>query len=113
MDKLAQQFSDLAAKYGPDVVSAAKGAAVVEGYSSIVQGVVGLVFAGGLVFLASWFYKKMCTEDWDDIVWIPICFCGIGAAIFAAFGLTNLLNPWTWTAINHPELWLAKQALHI
>jgi hypothetical protein len=30
------------------------------------------------------------------------------AAIFAAVGL---LNPWTWTAIYHPELWIAKKVI--
>lgn len=113
MDELAKRFADLAEKYGPSVADAAKSAAQVEAYSTLVSGALCLVFASVALYLSALLARKALKSNWDEITWLPVGLLGVGGAISLAIGLWCFVDPWTWTAIAHPELWLAKKAFHI
>lgn len=114
MDELAKRFADLAEKYGPDVAQAAKAAVRTEVYSTLVSSVIWLAFAVAMGLVARWLWRLKPRDASDR----PIAIFGavIASLIAAACGASFLwhwIDPWTWTALNHPELWLAKQAFHI
>lgn len=110
MDELAKRFADLAAKYGPSVADAAKAAAQTNAYSCLMAGTLAIAIGGFLVWVGLWVHRQ---EDWEEewvLASIAAWIVG-GIAIWA--GAWQWLDPWTWTSISHPELWLAKQAFHI
>lgn len=113
MDELAKRFAELAEKYGPTVADAAKAAAVTEAYSTIIFGILCLIVAALLGCASGYFAQKILRDDWDEMTWFPAGLLGIAALIFGAAGLWSIIDPWTWTTIYHPELWLAKKAFHI
>lgn len=106
MDELAKRFADLADKYGPSVADAAMSAARIDGYSSLVGGIVYLLLFAALAYLT--IRVGSCGND-GEIFAIII---GMIAFCFLVCAGINLLDPWTYVAISHPEIWLAKQALH-
>lgn len=117
MDELAKRFADLANHYGPQVADAALGAARVEAYSSLAGATLALVVSALGFYGSYFFYKKVMaeTDGYDDntLFLIPCVLLGVVAAIAGLAGVWSWVDPWTWTAINHPELWLAKQAFKI
>ncbi len=110
MDELAKRFADLAEKYGPTVVDAALQAARIEAYSTLAAGVLLLVIG---VFLI-WLGWKAWNQEWcmEEAVLLPII-VWLAAALLVLLGLWFWIDPWTWTALNHPELWIAKKAFHL
>lgn len=113
MDELAKRFAALADKYGPDAVEAARDAARVEAYSSITEALIAGLIA--LAFLLSGRYlwrKAKDEESWDSE---PLYFLGGAAfvccAVAFSIGAWNVIDPWTWTAIYHPDVWIAKRTL--
>ena len=113
MDKLAEQFAEIAKQYSPTVIEAAKNAVIVEAYSTIVSGVVTLTAALVAGRFSYQLYKNSIKEGWDEIIWLPIVILAITAFIMFFCGLWPLIDPWTWVAISHPELFIAKKALHL
>ena len=113
MDELAKRFADLAEKYGSNTTDAALGAARVEAFSSLTKGVL-LIFIGGIfLWCARYLWRKWHNEGWDEITLAPfIIYFALGATLIS-FGIWALLDPWTWVALNHPELWLAKKAFRM
>lgn len=114
MDELAKRFADLAAQYGPDVMRAALVSVRIEVYSTLVSSFIWLAF--GIVCLLGmrWSWPQTPKDDLD-LPWGKIgAIAGalVGAICIASF-VWIWIDPWTWTALNHPELWLAKKALHI
>ena len=110
MDKLAQEFADLAKQYAPAVGDAAMRAARIEAYSSLAAGALTLIFAGAMLCGAFWLARKAFSGDWDEITFLPagiLCIVGI---IALCAGLWSFVDPWTWVTIQHPELWIAKRA---
>lgn len=110
MDELAKRFADFADKYGPSVVDAALNAVHVEAYSKLVSGVMCLTVAASLFYFARWMWR----QEWcsNEAVIAPGV-CWIFAAVFALFGVWSIIDPWTWTAISNPELWIAKKAFKL
>lgn len=113
MDKLAEYFADLAKKYEPAVAEAAKGAAQVEGYSYLVGGAVSLAISATFACIGYLLLRKIIHDGWDEFTWMPVGLCVAGALIALSIGVWDIVDPWTWAAINHPELWIAKKALHL
>lgn len=117
MDELAKRFSDLATIYGPNVVNAALDAVRVEAYSSLVGSFMWLGVSLVLLFFANKFNVKWHEEDIDVDSSLGYCLLTVASSIIALGCFVSFvwtwIDPWTWTAINHPELWLAKRVFHI
>lgn len=113
MDELAKRFADLAEKYGPAVANAALSAARIEAYSCLVGGLLSAGFCGLFIYGTRFFYLKIKNESWDEITWLPIVFLSIGATIAGGIAIWAVIDPWTWIAINSPELWIAKRAFKL
>jgi hypothetical protein len=114
MDKLAEHFADLAQKYGPAVADAAKAAAQTEAYSTLMAGVLALAFAVAFFSAGLFIWKQIDSpsnrDGWADEWAIASIVLWTVALISFSLGLWSLVDPWTWTTIYHPELWLAKKA---
>lgn len=114
MDELAKRFAALAEKYGPSVADAAMSAARVEAVSSLVTSIFVLATGAALMFVGRYIWFL----DVEDRIDAPIAhaggfFIGLIGCIVVIVALSQVADPWLWTAFNHPELWLAKKAFHI
>lgn len=114
MDELAKRFSELAEKYGPNVLDAALGAVRIEGYSTLVTGLTVSVIGGVITYLGYYLWKIEIEDKTDE----PIAhafgfFLGLIGLITITVGLYTFIDPWTWAAFTHPELWLAKKAMRL
>jgi hypothetical protein len=101
------------------VINAALEAARIEAISTLVVGVWCLLLAtmitlGALKFGKVLYRKPHNYDDkWDD-AWIAVPVFGmLMAGILFLFGAWALLDPWTWTALNHPDLYIAKKVLKL
>lgn len=116
MDELAKRFADLAAQYGPAVADAAKAAARTGAFSSLVGSIIPALIAVVALWATRflWLKAKSVKDDMEyPFVYVASCVCaciGVGCALGAIWAW---IDPWTWTTINHPELWIAKKAFHI
>jgi hypothetical protein len=114
MDKLAEHFADLAAKYGPTIADAAKAAAQTEAYSCLAAAAFSLIFAAAFSLIGRFIFVRIESEsnpDGRDEMWIMASIVlWATAGLLSLFGLWTFADPWTWTTINHPELWIAKKA---
>jgi hypothetical protein len=115
MDELAKRFAELADKYGQNVVDAAMASARTEGLSQLTAGALCLCITAVLVKFARWVWSRgegadMCDRDVIRLLSVVI---GMLALIPACVGVWAFIDPWTWTAISNPELWLAKRAFHL
>ncbi len=113
MDELAKRFADLAEKYGPTVANAALNATRIEAYSCLVGGLLSAGFCALFIYGTRFFYLKIKNESWDELTWIPIVFLSIAAIVTGGIAIWSVIDPWTWVAINHPELWIAKKAFKL
>ncbi len=114
MDELAKRFADLAEQYGPQVANAAKEAARIEAYSTLVSGLICGIVGAVLAYLAIYIGRKLYSEEWQEVLLWPLA--AILAVIAVALGwvfLWAFADPWTWATINHPELWIAKKAFKL
>ena len=114
MDELAKRFADLAEKYGPSVADAALAAARMEAYSMLAAAAMWAPIIAGLIYLGRRLRAKAdSSDDWDSEMifgsWAIWFLAGVGGLII----VWTFIDPWTWTQINHPELWIAKKAFHI
>jgi uncharacterized membrane protein YidH (DUF202 family) len=114
MDKLAQQFADLAEKYGPSVADAAMSAARIHGYSVLIASIIWFVFSGLLIIGGRklWNRKPADQDDQFDRD-VPNAFGYVAfilAVVFGAAGVWSWIDPWTWISITNPDLYLAKKA---
>lgn len=118
MDKIAERFAELADKFGPQVVQTALEAARVEAYSQLASaGIWGLVGASWLA-AARWAWKKDAKAAARDNLysgeWIAVGLFALAAAgLCLVIALWTLVDPWTWTAISRPELWIAKKVFKL
>lgn len=110
MDKLAQQISDLAAYYGPQVHDNAFLAVQVDSVRDLLVMVLLFIFAAGLLFVS---VKVSKSEDMNDFGGPLIFISGAFGLACAVSGLCILFDPWTWIPLFRPDLYLAHVALHI
>ena len=110
MDELAKRFGELADKYGPHVIEAARGAVQVEAWSTVVGGILCLCFSVGL-FVIGW--KIHRKKNWDEARYVFVAILFIASLFFGAGGVWSVADPWTWVAMKQPDLWIAKRALKI
>jgi hypothetical protein len=114
MDELAKRFSELAQQYAPNVVEAALQATRVEAHSTLVGSFMWFGWAMLCLFIGRYCWRKNVCDDLDmpfGRIGAGILFCV--AAGFFAIAIWSWVDPWTWVALNHPELWIAKKALRI
>jgi hypothetical protein len=114
MDEIAKRFAELAEKYGPNVVEAARQAASIEGYSTLVGSLLWLLSAACLILSGRYLWNITCKDEFDT----SFVKLASGLILLAAFpcllsGIWSIIDPWTWTAINHPDLWIAKRILKL
>lgn len=108
MDKLAE----LAAQYAPHVIQASRDAVMVEVYSQFAGAAVCLA-TGLLCLYASWWCFKANRIDPYSDWWLPAGAAGVLGAALILPALWTIVDPWTWAAIYHPDLWIAKKVLHL
>jgi ABC-type uncharacterized transport system permease subunit len=114
MDKVAELFAKLADQYGPSVIEAAKAAARIDGYSSLAGSVIGLVIAYAFFRLGSFFRTHKCKDSFDDGPCHAFGYALILASLIPfGIALWAWLDPWTWTAITQPEVYIAKRVLKL
>jgi hypothetical protein len=77
----------------------------------LVGGAVALIVAAALAYGAKHFWHLSKTGERYNCHEIPATLLTVGAVIAAIIGCLLVLDPWTWVAINQPDLWLAKRAL--
>lgn len=111
MDELAKRFAELAEKYGPSVADAAKAAARTGAYSTLAGGIMAISMGVMLLLTSRWIWRKAGNADF--IVYFSAVVVAMIGAITFCIGLWAWINPWTWTTIAHPELWIAKQVFRL
>ena len=114
MDELAKRFAEVAAQYAPTVVNATLSAARIEALSSLMTGGMSLLVAFTLYKIGGRFRRAAEGSVYDGDLWT----FGAGvvwviSGIVACVGIWSFINPWTWTALTHPEIWVAKRAFGI
>lgn len=114
MEKVAELFAKLADQYGPSVIEAAKGAARIEGYSSLAGSLIAAAIAGVLAYGGNYLRTLEVEDDIDAPIAHAFGYLVLGFSLIpAAIALWAWIDPWTWTAINSPELWIAKKTLKL
>jgi hypothetical protein len=113
MDEAAKRFAELAEKLDPKVVEATLGAVRIEAFTWLASSALWFSGAAALAFFAHFLVTKSNDDDWDK-QWFGVGIASyIGAALCFLPGIWIWLDPWTWTAINHPELWIARLVFHL
>lgn len=117
----AAKIIELGEKMAAPAADLAMAAARVQAYTSAIGGVVCLVVAGWLAVAAlTLFRKAQSLADANDRYgadtsdywqFFAALIAGFFAAMFGIAAAVNLLDPWTYIAMQRPELWLAKKAL--
>lgn len=85
----------------------ARHAAQVEAYNSIVIGGMTLVFAAFLAVLGIVLWRH--RNDDDGIYRLFACAAWLVAVFLTIPGVWSFVDPWTWAAINYPDLWIAHK----
>lgn len=118
MDELAKRFADLANQYGPSVANAALESVRVEVYSTLAASLLWMGVTGGIGYLAWFIWRRRPVKkedgfltDNDTRLFLSILACLMSSVACALFlcALWTWIDPWTWAALNHPELYLAKR----
>lgn len=114
MDKIGELFAKLAEQYGPSVIEAAKQATRIEAYSHLVGSLIATLF-GFLMFRGGQYLVAMkCEDNTDDGLVHAVGYLLLGLSLIPiAIAIWAWIDPWTWVAINHPELWIAKKILKL
>jgi hypothetical protein len=114
IDLLAGKIAELADKLAGPGAEAALAAARVSAMSALSGGVIALVIAGVAVWGARRLWAVTSEDRYSEL---PVAskvgagFLVAGAFIATLTGVWAFADPWTWTALNNPELWIAKRLL--
>ncbi len=114
MDEIAKKLAELAEKYGPHTIEAVRGATQIEAYSTLAGGVMSITIACivGKCGLMLWNTQNKDDFDRPMIRGAGVVFAVI-ALIIAMVGIRAFADPWTWVAINNPDLWIAKRVFKL
>ncbi len=113
-DGLAKLIDSLNHVSGP-AVDSALASAQVDALSAIAGGCVGLAVAAASYKAIRWCIRRLKALDHHEeelpfIIGAVISgLCLLGGAL--AVGI-DLLDPWTYVALAHPDYWVAHQILH-
>lgn len=118
MEEITKRLADAAANLGPQAWSVALRAATVEGYASLESG--GICLAVGVALLyAAWRVWRWAKRNEDEIygthdgAYIASLFLIAVGATLTIIGASTLLDPWTWTAIYHPDIYIAHKLMKL
>lgn len=97
----------------PKAVDAALGAARVDAYSTLVSGVTCIAAAAALCLFFRYRFLPWAKKQDDSEFPLVMgsLFGGTAVVGLVIFALCNLLDPWTYVTIVHPELWVAHQLM--
>lgn len=114
MDKLAEQFAQIANHFAPQVIDAAKTAVQINIYSELMTGVIWIILAAGTGAIA-WKLRQQAIKtdssiDHEFLTIMSVCTAGFALLLLVPL-VWVLIDPWTWTGIYHPEYVIAKRAL--
>ena len=119
MDDLMKELAEVAGTYGPEAMAAVRNAVMIQGVLTLFYGVAGCVMAAVLGASSVWLWKKAGRvrennqRDCYELVYVLALLLGGVGVTFACVSLADILDPWTWIAITHPDYWLAKQMLKL
>lgn len=111
MDKLAEKFAELAEKFGPNVVDAAKGAAVAQAYSTIASSLTWFAIAFAFCIVGKKVYGVKDEFGGTEVSSVAVYITWIVAALCLITGVWTVIDPWVWLTIKQPEIWIAKKIL--
>lgn len=114
MDKIAEKMAELADKFGPSVIDAARGAVRVEAYSTMAGAFQTAVIATAMIFAGRFLWNYQTADSFDRQFPRVVAFLLFGLSVIPfAVAAWAFIDPWTWTAISNPDLYLAKKILKI
>jgi hypothetical protein len=114
MDELAKRLQELAEKIAPSVLDAARAAVRVEAISTMMSKVECLGVSIALGFAARYLWRYKPRDEFDnDFASLSAWVIGLAALILCALSVWTFIDPWTWVALNNPDLWLAKKILNL
>ncbi len=114
MDELAKRFADLAVQYGPYALEAARSAVRVEVFSTLVSSIVTASFAIGGAIGGRFLWRLEIDDEFDEPLVHAAGAILLGlATIPAAMFVWAWIDPWTWTALTNPDLWMAHKILKL
>lgn len=112
MEEIAKRFADLTEKFGPSVIEAARGAVRVEAYSSMMASGIALASVIALSLVGYRLFDKGRKEGEEG--WLVVGGIMLFAAMVVFFpAIWGFVDPWVWTAINNPDLWIAKKVMKL
>src|SRR5690349_20065957 len=111
IDKLTDKLTEIAATLQGPGLEAARQAARIEPYSSLMGGALCAAIAAAIALGIRWMWKSDAVDEELRIVLSG--FGGIALAFLIPIALWTFVDPWVWTTIASPELWLAKKTLKL
>jgi CHASE2 domain-containing sensor protein len=110
MDELAKRFADIAAQYAPQVIDAAKQSVVISCYQTLLFTALWLIIGCALIKTSTIFWRNRTDLNMAEIPTGISIIVGLIAIVICCM---VLINPWTWIALNHPELYIAHSFLNL
>lgn len=111
MDKLAEKIAELSDRLGPHVVDAARGAARMEAISTLAAGIVCALATYVLTRVALYLWRLETDHDDVDFARLGAVFLFIGAFGTGCSTIWQIVDPWIWSTLSNPDLWIAKRVL--
>ena len=113
IDKLTVMLSDVADKYGQDVIDAALIVVQITGFKSVLMFSVFLI--SSTIFFVCYrkiliWAKKHGKASSEVSYCVPIFGLFIFLTLFI-ISTIKLLDPWPWVAMFEPKLWIAHEIL--
>ena len=127
--ELLNRFDDLAVQYTPEVIDAAIDVVRFNGLSNVVSGLILLAIASCLLFIGKRLakharglaeqdekadearYGRMYAQRWNKPDFTGAYALWLFSGLAGFVGATFVFSTWSWVAIFHPKLALAKQVL--
>ena len=116
MDEFMRKMAELADRLGPAAADAALGAARTEALSTLASGALALAVAALLAWGSSSCAGRWAAAEEEDgmVGWgVLAAILGLAALFVGIAGAWQVIDPWTWATLWHPEYWVAKKVLHL
>lgn len=106
------QITHAIAGAAPKVTQVTLAAVQADAYSNVVYGVEALLVVAVAAFVWRRFYWTWVQDDGDEIgvIFAGLVLGGI-MAVFSFVAICTVFNPWTYIAMQHPDLYLAHKIM--